>query len=160
MTKYGSCLNHICQGNVASGAGLLRIIAVLSMRCFGYCAQEHPGVTCLPVTGSGAVFILKDIIMIVLFATLSNVDGWDTVSRYHSASVWYDLARYFTATIPEMAGAVESGGGRKTEGNHLYRWEKHAWEQAEGISAQPYRIGLMPGGWILPWAAGGGRKEQ
>ena len=117
--------------------------------------------------------------MIVLFATLSNVDGWeemeyfaqyqekylrneewDTVSRYHSASVWYDLARYFTATIPEMAGAVESGGGRKTEGNHLYRWEKHAWEQAEGISAQPYRIGLMPGGWILPWAAGGGRKEQ
>ena len=68
---------------------------------------------------------LKDIIVIVLFATLSNVDGWeemeyfaqyqekylrneewDTVSRYHSASVWYDLARYFTA-------AVESGGGRK-----------------------------------------------
>ena len=38
-------------------AGLLRITAVLSMRCFGYCEPEHPGVTCLPITGSGAVFI-------------------------------------------------------------------------------------------------------
>ena len=50
-------MNHICPGNEVSGAGLLRIIAVLSMRCFGYCEQEHPGVTCLPITGSGAVFI-------------------------------------------------------------------------------------------------------
>ena len=55
--KYGSCLNHICRGNEASGAGLLRITAVLSMRCFGYCELGCPGVTCLPITGSGAVFI-------------------------------------------------------------------------------------------------------
>ena len=40
-----------------SGAGLLRIIAVLSMRFLGYCEQGRPGVTCLPVTGSGALFI-------------------------------------------------------------------------------------------------------
>lgn len=93
-------------------------------------------------------------------AEVYRIEEWDTVSQYHSASVWYDLARYFTATVPEMAGAVESGGGRKTEENHLHRWENHAGEQAEGISAQPYRIGLVPGGWILPWAAGGGRKEQ
>ncbi len=57
MRKYGSCLNRICPGNEANGAGLLRIIAVLSMRCFGYCEQEYPGVTCFPITGSGAVFI-------------------------------------------------------------------------------------------------------
>ena len=57
MRKYGSCLNRICPGNEASGAGLLRIIAVLSMRCFGYCEQEHPGVTCLLIMRSGAVFI-------------------------------------------------------------------------------------------------------
>ena len=57
LEKYGSCSNHICRGNEASGAGLLRITAVLSMRYFGYCELEHPGVTCLPITGSGAVFI-------------------------------------------------------------------------------------------------------
>lgn len=94
-------------------------------------------------------------------AEVYRIEEWYTVSRYHVASVWYDLARYFTATIPEIAGAVESAGGRKTEENHLYRWENHTWEQAEGISSQSYRISLVPGEWILPWAAGGGgRKEQ
>ena len=48
---------HRCRDNEASGAGLLRIISVLSTQCFGYCEQEHPGVTYLPITGSEAVFI-------------------------------------------------------------------------------------------------------
>ena len=36
--------------------------------------------------------------MIVLFATLSNADGWED---------WDDLTGYITAIIPEMAGAAE-----------------------------------------------------
>ena len=47
----------IVRANAANGTGLLRITAVLSTQCFGYCEPERPGVTCLPITGSGAVFI-------------------------------------------------------------------------------------------------------
>ena len=57
MIKYGRCLNHICQDNGANGVELPRITGVLSTRCFGYCELERPGETCLPITGSGAVFI-------------------------------------------------------------------------------------------------------
>ena len=50
-------MNRICPDNEASGAGLLRITVALSTQYFGFCELERPGVTCLPITGSGAVFI-------------------------------------------------------------------------------------------------------
>ena len=37
---------HDCRDNETSGAGLLRITAVLSMQFLGYCELEPPGMTC------------------------------------------------------------------------------------------------------------------
>jgi hypothetical protein len=46
-----------CRDNEVNGEELLRITVALSTQYFGSCELERPGVTCLPITGSGAVFI-------------------------------------------------------------------------------------------------------
>ena len=46
-----------CRDNEVNGEELLRITVALSTQYFGFYEQERPGVTCLPITGNGAVFI-------------------------------------------------------------------------------------------------------
>ena len=48
---------------------------------------------------------LKDILVIVLFATLANADDW-----------------------VEMAGSFKSGRWGTSEEDHLYRWKNHAFQ--------------------------------
>ena len=55
--KVWELLEPHLPGQRGLWGGILRITAVLSTQFFGYCEPGRPGVTRLPITGSGAVFI-------------------------------------------------------------------------------------------------------
>lgn len=93
---------------------------------------------------------LKDILVIVLFATLANADDWvemvlfaenyqDYLRKYIELKngipshdtirrVGNDITRNPAAALWKIAGSFKSGRWGTAEEDHLYRWKNHAFQ--------------------------------